>query len=729
MDSNKYLEGQFMQRTPFFESEHFIYWKNRFDTYVKAKDLDLWYIILNSDFLPVAKNKVTQILEVVPFEEQSDDLKKKLAKNNEAKTVLYNGLPNKDYERIFTCETAKDICLKALDEGFSSKNYVRKFLRALHPKWRAKVTAIEESKDLSSLDLDELIGSLKVHAMAVRNFKKQPKEEKKLFRQMNERKGKSEQKCFRCDDPNHLIGNCPKSSRNKDQKAFIGGSWSDSENDAEDKTNDETCLMAQSSNEVTLNSSYYSDNASFLNNDNMQIEYDSLCEISLKIINKNKTLKTKRDLLEKEVLELNDKIKKLERSKEIDIACKLCQDLKLENARLKETQAKFVKFDKSANSLREMLDNQKSSSCKVDLGFDSNKASTSGTKPIIFVGSSAEKAMDGSTIKVHGSTLPGFVSRTNGEKLTEHVFSPPMPSRSDFVIIRKKLIHNRIDKSKKPSLKPSLKSKPNYVYKLKKALYGLKQAPKAWYDRLKAFLIKHEYSIGMVDNTLFTKKSKTHIIIVQIYVDEIIFGSTCQSLCNDFAKIMHDEFEMSMMGELNFLGLQIKQMEDRIFFNQSKYIKEMLKKFKLEDSKPTKTSMLTEIKLTKNDEPDSMDSSKYRGMIGSLLYLTASRPDIMFSVCLCARFQENPKTTHLEVIKSIFRFAVVDQDFMIRMSGLLQEIFNAYDKKVDFIRELEAMLGVDATVKTIVFSNENLWKDEKRLQKLRNMKIDNYDEG
>ncbi|GJS66261.1 zf-CCHC domain-containing protein [Tanacetum coccineum] len=403
--------------------------------------------------------------------------------------VLYNALPKKEYERIFMCKTAKDIwqsllithqgnsqvkdnkidllvqqyeqftileeesidsgfarfntiitSLKALDEGFSRKNYVRKFLRALHPKSKAKVTSIEESKDLSSLALDELIVNLKSsddetltsesddeeYVMAVRNFKKffrrkgkfvkQPREEKKSFRQRDERKGKSDRKCFRCGDPNHLIGDCPKPSRNKDQKAFFGGSWSDSENDAEDKTNDETCLMAQSSNEVTLNSSYYSDNASSLDSDTMQIEYDSLCETSLKIINKNKTLKTKRDLLEKEVLELNEKIKKLERSKEIDIACKLCQELKLENIRLKETQAKFIKFDKSTNSLREMLDNQKSSSCKVGLGFDSNKASTRRTKPIIFVGSSPEKATDRSTIKVHGSTLPGSVSRTNGEK-------------------------------------------------------------------------------------------------------------------------------------------------------------------------------------------------------------------------------------------------------------------------------------------------------------------------
>ncbi|GKB42259.1 retrovirus-related pol polyprotein from transposon TNT 1-94 [Tanacetum coccineum] len=168
--------------------------------------------------------------------------------------------------------------------------------------------------------------------------------------------------------------------------------------------------------------------------------------------------------------------------------------------------------------------------------------------------------------------------------------------------------------------------KLDHVYKLKKALYGLKQAPKAWYDRLKAFLIKHEYKMGMVDNTLFTKKRSSNLIIVQIYVDDIIFGLTCQDMCDEFAKIMHDEFEMSMM--------------------------EMLKKFGLEESKPMKTPMSSDTKLTKDEECESVDSTKYRGMIGSLLYLTASRPDIMFSVCLCARFQEAPKTSHLEAVKA-----------------------------------------------------------------------------
>ncbi|GJS33385.1 retrovirus-related pol polyprotein from transposon TNT 1-94 [Tanacetum coccineum] len=201
--------------------------------------------------------------------------------------------------------------------------------------------------------------------------------------------------------------------------------------------------------------------------------------------------------------------------------------------------------------------------------------------------------------------------------------------------------------------------KPDHVYKLKKALYGLKQARKAWYDRLKAFIIKHEYKMRMVDNTLFTKKKGPNLIIVQIYVDDIIFSSTCQDMCDEFSKIMHDEFEMSMMGELNFfLGLQIKQIEDGIFFNQSKYIKEMLKKSGLEDSKPIKTPMSSDTKLTKDEECESIDSTKYRGMIGNLLYLTARRPDIMFSVCLCARFQEAPKTSHLEAVKRILRYII-----------------------------------------------------------------------
>ncbi|GJV62053.1 zf-CCHC domain-containing protein [Tanacetum coccineum] len=318
---------QSMQRTPLFESDVFIYWKNRLKTYVKSKDLDLRHIITYGDFLPIQNNPETKKDEIVPFKKQSDDLKYKLAKNNEAKMVIYNALPRKEYERIFICKTAKEIwdtllitnqgnsqvkdnkinllvqqhkqftiseeesidnafarfntiitSLKVRDEGFSSKNYVWIFLRVLHPKWRAKVTAIEESKDLTSLSLDELIRNLKVYeviikkdsemvkgkreqnrslalkakkessdevsstsdsedeeyAMAVRDFKKifkrqgrfvrQPHDERKSFqRNKDDKNDKSQRKCFKCGDPNHLIRECPKLSRNHNQRAYVEG--------------------------------------------------------------------------------------------------------------------------------------------------------------------------------------------------------------------------------------------------------------------------------------------------------------------------------------------------------------------------------------------------------------------------------------------------------------------------------------------------------------------------
>ncbi|GJS21913.1 retrovirus-related pol polyprotein from transposon TNT 1-94 [Tanacetum coccineum] len=243
--------------------------------------------------------------------------------------VIYNALPRKEYERIFMCNTAKDIwktllitnqgnnqvkdnkidllaqqyeqfviseeesidsafarfntiitSLKALDEGYSSKNYVRKFLRALHPKWRAKVTAIKESKDLTSLFLDELIGNLKVHEMIIKKdseivkakgemrslalkAKKESSDEEcstsgsedeeyAIWRKPRRTRHKVERSAFRCGDLNHLIGECPKPPRDKNQRVFIGGSWSDSREEDDEKIQDETCLVAQAPNEICL---------------------------------------------------------------------------------------------------------------------------------------------------------------------------------------------------------------------------------------------------------------------------------------------------------------------------------------------------------------------------------------------------------------------------------------------------------------------------------------------
>ncbi|GJZ18354.1 retrovirus-related pol polyprotein from transposon TNT 1-94 [Tanacetum coccineum] len=723
--------------------------------------------------------------------------------------------------------------------GYSSKNYLRKFLRALHPKWRAKVTAIEESKDLTSLSLDELIGNLKVYemiikkdseivkakierkylalkakkessdeecststsedkeyAMAVRDFKKffkrrgrfvrQPQNDKKTFqRSRDDKNDKSDRKCFRCGDPNHLIGECPKPPRVKNQRAFVGGSWSDSNEEDDEKVNNEACLVAQTTNEVCSESSYFSDENSLIDDLALDNEYDKLCKMSLNIITKNKRLKATRNSLEKEIRELKDKLSTLEKNKGVDLECTICQSLKIENEKLKEESIRLNRFEKSTHCLNEMLSNQKPFDDKLGLGFNSFEASSSGTKEIKFVkahkkiclgvdmepdewvkDSECSKHMTGnrklfSTYKAYnggnvifGSNLRGNIIGKGqicnnkcrvtfskhdseitkdgkvtgrgirkkglyvmklGNKPKDKICLATIDENSTLwhkrlghanmrliqSLASKELVRNlpklkfdqhfcdacKIGKQAHAShkaknivsttrclellhmdlfgpsavrsykgnrytlvivddysrilgldslrIKPKLSinsiylvyvaqppgfidfEKPDHVYKLKKALYGLKQAHKAWYDRLKAFFIKHEYKIGMLDNTLFTKKS-SNLIIVQIYVDDIIFGSTCQDMCDEFAKIMHDEFEMSMMGELNFfIGLLIKQMKDGIFFNKSKYIKEMLKKFGLEDSKPMKTPVSSDIKLTKDEECELVDSTKYQGMIGT----------------------------------------------------------------------------------------------------------------
>jgi len=141
---------------------------------------------------------------------------------------------------------------------------------------------------------------------------------------------------------------------------------------------------------------------------------------------------------------------------------------------------------------------------------------------------------------------------------------------------------------------------------------------------------------------------------VQIYVDDIIFGSNNASLRKEFSKLMQDEFEMSIMGELKFfLGIQINQCKDGVCVHQTKYTKELLMKFKLEDCKVMNTPMHPTCTLSKKDTGSKVDQKLYRGMIGSLLYLTASRPDILISVCLCVRFQSDPRESHLTAVKRI----------------------------------------------------------------------------
>ncbi|GJR39672.1 putative ribonuclease H-like domain-containing protein [Tanacetum coccineum] len=197
---------------------------------------------------------------------------------------------------------------------------------------------------------------------------------------------------------------------------------------------------------------------------------------------------------------------------------------------------------------------------------------------------------------------------------------------------------------------------PDRVYKVEKALYGLHQAPRAWYETLSTYLLDNRFQRGKIDKTLFIKRDKGDILLVQVYVDDIIFGSTKKSLYTEFEKMMHKKFQMSSMGELTFfLGLQVKQKEDGNFISQDKYVTEILKKFGFTDVKTASTPMETQKLLLKDEDGEEVDVHLYRSMIGSLMYLTSSRPDIMFAVCACERYQVNPKVSHLHAVERIFR--------------------------------------------------------------------------
>ncbi|GJU40018.1 putative ribonuclease H-like domain-containing protein [Tanacetum coccineum] len=170
---------------------------------------------------------------------------------------------------------------------------------------------------------------------------------------------------------------------------------------------------------------------------------------------------------------------------------------------------------------------------------------------------------------------------------------------------------------------------PNRVYKVEKALYGLHQAPRAWYEILSTYLLDNGFKRGQIDKTLFIKRVKGDILLVQV----------------------------SSMGELTFfLGLQVTQKDDGIFISQDKYVDEILKKFGFSTVKTARTPMETSKSLMKDENAEDVDVHLYRSMIGSLMYLTSSRPDIMFVVCACTRFQVTPKVSYLYAVKRIFRY-------------------------------------------------------------------------
>nr|GEW33904.1 retrovirus-related Pol polyprotein from transposon TNT 1-94 [Tanacetum cinerariifolium] len=198
---------------------------------------------------------------------------------------------------------------------------------------------------------------------------------------------------------------------------------------------------------------------------------------------------------------------------------------------------------------------------------------------------------------------------------------------------------------------------PNHVYKLNKALYELKKVPRAWYDELSTFLLHNHFLKGKIDPSLFIRRFEDDILVVQVYVDDIIFGSTNPKYTQLFYDLIKGCFKILMMGEITFfLGLQVNQSPCGIFINHSNYVLEILKKYRMETCDLVGTPMEIKDKLDLDQNGTLVHETKYHSMIGALMYLTSSRPDILRATCLCARYQAKPTEKHLKDVKTIFRY-------------------------------------------------------------------------
>ncbi|GJT09473.1 retrovirus-related pol polyprotein from transposon TNT 1-94 [Tanacetum coccineum] len=225
-----------------------------------------------------------------------------------------------------------------------------------------------------------------------------------------------------------------------------------------------------------------------------------------------------------------------------------------------------------------------------------------------------------------------------------------VPCLNFMMVIKLKWIY----KFKKDELAGVLKNKARLVAK------GYRQEERIDFEESFAPVARIEaiqFSKGAVDPALFTRKAGRDILLVQIYVDDIIFASTNPATCDEFAKIMTFKFKMSMMGKMTFfLGHQILQSPRGIFINQSNYALEIVKKYGMLSSDPVDTPMVEKSKLDKDLQGKPVNCTHYRGMIGSLMYLTSRRPDLVFAVCMCARYQAKPIEKHLHALKRIFRY-------------------------------------------------------------------------
>nr|GEU80008.1 transposase, Ptta/En/Spm, transposase, Tnp1/En/Spm-like protein [Tanacetum cinerariifolium] len=328
---------------------------------------------------------------------------------------------------------------------------IKKDSEIVKEKVERKSIALMAKKESSDEECSTSDREDEEYAMAVRDFKK-------FFKRRGRFMG----------DSNHLIEECPKPPKDKNQRAFVGGSWSDSGEEDDEKVKDETCLVAHTSSEVYSESFYFSDENSSIDDLALDNEYDKLCKMSLKIITKNKRLKSTRNSLENELRELKDKFSILEKNKGVDLDCAKCHALKIENEKLKEEYTRLIFFEKSTHCLNEMLSNQKPFGDKLGLGFNSFEASSNGTKKIKFVKAQKKAPSDEGPINMGGpqsvhaapKKIMGPPPATPESEKTLPFQKPILGPRPKHIIVNKVKVSvasdNKVKKIYKPLSKPGI---------------------------------------------------------------------------------------------------------------------------------------------------------------------------------------------------------------------------------------------------------------------------------
>nr|GEV14107.1 isovaleryl-CoA dehydrogenase, mitochondrial [Tanacetum cinerariifolium] len=339
-------------------------------------------------------------------------------------------------------------------------------IKALHPKWRAKVSAIEESKNLKTLSLDELIGNLKVYEKVIKKDSETVKSKREQSRSfaLKARKKSSDDGSSTSDSEDEeyamVVRDFKKFFKRRGRFAFVGGSWSDSDEDEEEKTKNEKCLMAKASNEILSETEYFSDDHSSLDENDLDSEYSRLCKIGLKVMAKNKILKQDKIKLENEALELKDKLSRLEKCKKVNEECKLCQDLKFENEKLRKEISRLDQFNDSSHSLKKIISPQKPSGDKSDLGLNFTKGSPSETKQVNFIRAQEVKSKE-NLIESNPNSKPKFILINNtkipiaSDDEVKRFYKPSIKLRVGFTkpIMRSKTPHPRRKENSHPCSK------------------------------------------------------------------------------------------------------------------------------------------------------------------------------------------------------------------------------------------------------------------------------------